>query len=303
MLEECDVSLGEINPTLKAIDSFSTIADLQAYEASLSPITMQDYANAALSSSNLETVQFCVVVPSYNNQKYTIPCLNSVFKQDYHNWRMIFIDDASNDGTSALVEQIQRESQLPEQKFKIFKHETRMRSALYSFYEAAHNFCDDNEVMIYLDGDDMLSKSTVMTQLDVVYKKGKIWLTYGKFIFSDAKLPGWSHAVSSNDWPRMRSIPWSTSHLRTSYTWLFKLIKLEDLQYEGEFFHVTWDLALMYPMLEMAGKARTTFINDIIYIYRLHPANDQVQEQQPLEKYIRSLAPYKQLTSSILIGN
>ena len=298
MLEDCDVALVEINPILKEINRSSTIADLQAYEASLKHITLQDYANAALSSSNLETVQFCVVVPSYNNQEYTIPCLNSVFKQDYHNWKMIFIDDASNDGMSELVEQIQLESQLPEHKFKILKHETRIRSALYSFYEAAHNFCEDDEVMVHLDGDDMLASLKALTKLSEIYKKGKTWLTYGQFIYSDGKYPVWNRVISLKDWGKIRVLPWSTSHLRTSYTWLFKSIKLADLQYEGEFYHAACDVAMMYPMLEMAGKNRTAFIREISYIYRIHVNNvhnkSQIEQQQ-MVSYIRNLSKYELL--------
>lgn len=296
MLEEYDIAFTEI-------DRFSTVLDIQAYEAGLSHINPQYYENTRISASNEESTKFCIVVPSYNNVEYTLPCLNSVFIQDYHNWKMIFIDDASNDGTSELVGRIKLDSQLSDKKFKIIKHETRMRSALYSFYEAANNFCDDNEVMVYLDGDDMLASSKVLTRLNNIYKDGKNWLTYGQFIYNNGKIGNdFNREISEDDWSKIRSLSWSTSHLRTSYTWLFKSIELADLQYQGEFFHVTWDMALMYPMLEMAGKARTTFIKDVMYIYRLSSTNDHVKygfEQQQMDKYIRSLPKYELIEKKI----
>jgi len=33
----------------------------------------------------------------------------------------------------------------------------------------------------------------------------------------------------------------------------WKKIAKEDLMYEGKFFEMAWDLAFMFPMLEMAG--------------------------------------------------
>ena len=37
----------------------------------------------------------------------------------------------------------------------------------------------------------------------------------------------------------------------------------------GQYFSVAWDLAIMFPMLEMAGK-RQEFMEDLLYVY-----NDQ----------------------------
>ena len=75
---------------------------------------------------------------------------------------------------------------------------------------------------------------------------------------------------------------------------------MEDLRYKGQFFPMTWDMAMMYPMIEMCGE-RHAFISDVIYCYNIaNQINDNKvnpQLQNDLDKYIRSLPPYKKLES------
>ena len=46
-----------------------------------------------------------VVIPSYNNAQWYKLTLDSIFSQKYENFRVVYIDDASPDGTGDLVEQ------------------------------------------------------------------------------------------------------------------------------------------------------------------------------------------------------
>ena len=45
-----------------------------------------------------------IVIASYNNERWVEENLKSVFMQDYSNYRVIYIDDASTDGTADLAE-------------------------------------------------------------------------------------------------------------------------------------------------------------------------------------------------------
>ena len=91
------------------------------------------------------------------------------------------------------------------------------------------------------------------------------------------------------------------SHLKTFYAWLFKKIDVEDLKIGGEFFPMTWDQAMMFPMLEMAGD-RHAFIKETLYVYNMtNPINDNrvnAKLQRDLEKRIRSKPSYDKLRSS-----
>ena len=56
------------------------------------------------------------------------------------------------------------------------------------------------------------------------------------------------------------------SHLRTFYAKLFKKIDKEDLCEDNNFYEYTYDLAMMFPMLEMAGE-RFQYISKYLYVY------------------------------------
>ena len=45
---------------------------------------------------------FCIVIPSFNNNANNriINNINSILQQQYSNYHIVFIDDASDDGTA-----------------------------------------------------------------------------------------------------------------------------------------------------------------------------------------------------------
>jgi len=53
----------------------------------------------------MKTHRFCVVVPAFNSVEgeLYLRTLDSVFMQDYANYHMVYIDDASTDNTSKYI--------------------------------------------------------------------------------------------------------------------------------------------------------------------------------------------------------
>ena len=47
-----------------------------------------------------------VIVPTYNREKYIVRAINSVLNQSYANFELIVVDDASNDNTQTVVNEI-----------------------------------------------------------------------------------------------------------------------------------------------------------------------------------------------------
>lgn len=58
-----------------------------------------------ISRYNQNQLRFCIVVPSYNNYKSRLYLrnLDSIFMQDYENYHVVYIDDASPDKTGEYV--------------------------------------------------------------------------------------------------------------------------------------------------------------------------------------------------------
>ena len=249
--------------------------------------------------------RFVVVIPSYNNVKWCEKNIQSTIDQNYENYRVIYTDDCSSDGTFEKVSEVVNASNKKD-KFTLIKNSTRI-GALANLYNMIHS-CDDDEIILTLDGDDWLSNEHVIGRLNEIYSSDEVWMTYGQFQNYPDGGKGFAQQIPNNVIRdnSFRQYTWCSTHLRTFYSWLFKNIKKNDLYYNGSFMSMTWDMAMIFPMLEMAGN-RSRFINDILYIYNLdNPINDHkvnIKLQQDLDRYVRRMPRYSKLERPALINN
>jgi len=226
-----------------------------------------------------------IVIPSYNNERWCRENLESCI-QNYNNYRIIYINDCSTDNTYQLVHNYIAEHHLGNRVTLI--NNTQRRGALENLYNAIYQ-CQDWEIVATLDGDDFLSDPNVLSLLNKEYRNNNLWMTYGQFVEFPSGNIGFcedfpEEVVQHNNFRHHGGVP--VSHLRTFYAWLFKKIKKEDLMHEGSFYTMTWDKAMMIPMLEMCGKGRFKFIPDILYIYNFaNPLND-CRVNGPLQAYL-----------------
>lgn len=209
-----------------------------------------------------------VIIPSYNNKDWYEQNLKSVLSQNYSNFSVIYTDDCSSDGTGQLVKQYLIDNDL-EHKVRLVCNEDR-RGPLYNIYTMVHA-CDSEAIILALDGDDWFPDDNVLLRINNEYSSKDIWMTYGQFQYSSSGDRGWAEppkkvVIMNNSFRQSQIIP---THLRTFYAWLFKQIKLEDLLYMGKMYPMAGDCAMMFPIIEMAGKHHK-FISDIMYVY-----NDQ----------------------------
>lgn len=211
-----------------------------------------------------------VIVCSYNNAPWVDKNLDSIFMQQYSNYRVIYVDDASGDGTAKLVETYRKKHHL-EDKITLIANKDRCRKTK-NVYNTFHS-CNDDEIIVIVDGDDWLSHDQVFAQINMEYLNNDIWLTWGQFKMSETLTDGWGQPVpdeliATNDF---REFTWVFGAPRTFYAWLFKQIKLEDFigltvnGFEGRFYPSSDDFAMMYPMVEMA-RDHLKFIPECAYI-------------------------------------
>jgi glycosyltransferase involved in cell wall biosynthesis len=239
-----------------------------------------------------------VIIPSYNNRQWYERNLSSVVAQDYHDFRVIYIDDCSSDETAAMVEQFIADRNSGD-LIRLIRNPVRI-GALQNLYNTIH-MCDDDEIVILLDGDDWLAYSGVLRKISEVYANPDCWMTYGQYRSWPESMNGYSTEIPSDviENNNFREHEWCASHLRSFYAWLFKLIKMEDLISPcGAFYQMAWDQAIMFPMLEMSGH-RAKFISEVLYIYNAaNPINDckvDRQLQRRLETAIRTQKRYDRL--------
>jgi glycosyltransferase involved in cell wall biosynthesis len=242
----------------------------------------------------LEQKPLVIVIPSYNNKDWYQYNLESVLKQEYENFRVIYLDDASTDETGRLVREYLADKDV-KNRVTLIENEERV-GALANIYRAVWR-CSPAEIVVTVDGDDWLSHEFVLQRINEAYADPDVWMTYGQFNtfpeglgFGAQPLPEWVIQEGS-----FRSYDWVTTHLRTFYAGLFQKINKEDLLYKDRFFPVTWDLGFMFPMLEMSGT-HSRFIPHVLYIYNVAtPLSDnklQRELQQTLETFIRKQKRY-----------
>ncbi|MDX8430976.1 MAG: glycosyltransferase [Candidatus Algichlamydia australiensis] len=233
--------------------------------------------------SRLPEKPFVIITPSYNNEKYCVANIRASLRQEYKNYRIIFINDCSSDRTLQLVQKEIEKSGKKEIVTIVDNHTRNL--ALANYYNAIHEFVDDDEIVLTVDGDDKLASNYVLYYLNRTYSnpEKEIWLTYGQLGFwSNPKCKSWvsdmpKKVVEKNAFRKHTHLP---SHLRTFYAWLFKMIKEEDLKSNGAFYPMTWDVAIMMPMIEMA-RDHFKFIPKVLYIYNdLNPLNDHKASQE-----------------------
>jgi glycosyltransferase involved in cell wall biosynthesis len=246
--------------------------------------------------------KIAVITPSYNNRQWYERNLSSVVDQDYHNFRVIYVDDCSSDGTGELVEQFIADHNSGS-LIHLIRNPVRV-GALQNLFNTIHS-CDDDEIVILLDGDDWLAHNEVLKKIDEVYTNPDVWMTYGQYRSWPDDTNGYSREIPSDviESNNFRENEWCASHLRSFYAWLFKLIKKEDLISPcGTFYHMAWDQAIMFPMLEMAGH-RAKFISEVLYIYNAaNPINDHKVDrdlQRRLETAIRMQKRYDRLNKPV----
>lgn len=239
--------------------------------------------------------KFVIVIPSYNNSKWYERNLSSVLSQNYPNYSIVYTDDCSPDGTGKLVKEYLEKHSLTD-KVKLTLNETR-KGAMHNLYDMIHA-CDDDEIVVTVDGDDTLAHPEVINRLNVEYENNNVKMTYGSYVDWPGKTRGCSKPVPRNiiDTNSYRRHPWCFSHLRTFEAWLFKQLPASDFQINGKWMMSAWDLPIMFGLAELSG-GRFKYIPDVLYLYNNeNPISDykvRLKEQQTFERIVRSRKPYK----------
>jgi len=241
-------------------------------------------------------MHFKIVIPAYNVDKWIATNIMSIRGQQYSDYEVILIDDISTDKTlQSAYASVEEDSRF------IIKENKEKCYALKNIVEGIKDLVpNDDDIIVLLDGDDWLKDRNVLSKIKEVYDNTNCLVTYGSYITYPEGIRAWN--VSKYPQPVIenssyREDPqWRASHLRTFKYGLWKKIKDEDFRDStGEYYRMTWDMAIMFPLLEMSGQ-RHEYIQDALYIYnRSNPLNDDKVDHQlqiSTERQIRAKKRY-----------
>jgi len=245
-------------------------------------------------------MKFHVVIAMYNAAQWIQENIRMLQQQTHVDFQCILIDDVSTDNTLNVVRKcIDRD-----QRFRLVVNKEKKYKTRNVVEGIEYAGPDNEDVIVLVDGDDMLADRDVLSKLYKVYEDNDCWMTYGSYSNSagvrDAICYPYDKKVINKN--TYRSSRWLASHLKTFKYKLWKqldmnifhiadheikkalrraLLKgqlrkwqhwrkiksLDLLDASGKYIRRVDDKAFTYPMLEMAGE-KAVFIEDILYIYR-----------------------------------
>lgn len=223
-----------------------------------------------------------IISCSYNVEQWVEKRLDSILRQKYTNYRVVCVDDASTDGTAQKIAQyIEKHNLSSTWELVVSKKRTRK---LAHWYREIHR-CKDDKIVLLLDGDDWLLGDNVFQTINEIYSTTDTWFTYGQYKNEPVdeaqrwgfKERGYARPITPKveKLRNYRNYMFIFMHLRTFYAALFKKIKLKDLitktvdGFIDDFFPAANDLAIVFPMVEMA-YGHVTFVPDILYVRNLY---------------------------------
>ena len=216
-------------------------------------------------------MRFVFIVPFRNCAPFLLRCAESLIRQDHRDWVAYFRDDASTDeGLSVL----------PSDPRIVPQRREGRGGGLLNIHEGImSNGLSSDDIVCLLDGDDYLVGAGALGVVADLYDRTGCLVSYGQYEL-DSGAVGHCRAYTPEEFESLRSQGFVASHLRTFRHSVYLEAMRQDPSCEryvyrdGEFFDMAWDIALMTPLLEVAGFDRVAFNPEVVYHYTQHPGNE-----------------------------
>lgn len=246
----------------------------------------QDFFQSQLLENNNKSFTFIVLTK--NNIDVIDENFESILSQNYSQYQIIYIDQASTDGTpERLQELIQKKRGI----HSISLIEAKQDYEAFQAYFDQIYALDNDEVVIHLSGSDFLAHEEVLDCLDQVYMNPDVWLTYGQYFDYYSYQKGIYEAKPQKTLfkKRVQRAPWLLASFKTFYAGHFKKIK-RDESIEEYFLSIESEASLLLPLAEL-GKAHVQFIPDVLYIHstRTKMKKRKMKLSSMTKKYTNSL--------------
>ena len=233
-----------------------------------------------------------VVTPVFNAGTYIERCIKSVITQDYSNWQLIIIDDCSTDRTAEIA------SKYVCDNVKLIQR-TENKGAVFNQVTTIKQFCNPNDIVMLLDGDDALVPNNQIFQKYNNWYDGSTEFTYGSCWSEADSIPlvaqHYPKAVLESRSYRKHKFNWNMpyTHLRTFRAELLQIVddgKFKDEK--GNWYKAGGDGSVFYEAIENVDPSKVKAIPDIMVLYNdKNPLNDyKINSQEQTNTANRILA-------------
>ncbi len=217
-----------------------------------------------------------VVTTCYNAQEWIGRCIDSICTQDYNNYMLYVVNDASTDNTQKEIERAK--CKYPDHIYTI--ENTDNVGAIKNQVDLINTYTNPDDIVVIIDGDDFLvNDPNIFNKINSWHNEGYDF-TYGSCwsmvdgipLISQPYPPEVIENKSFRDYKFSWGMPYT--HLRTFRASLAHDIPVEDFMDEnGNWYRAGGDNALFYGTIERANKIKC--VSDILYLYNdVNPLND-----------------------------
>jgi glycosyltransferase involved in cell wall biosynthesis len=257
----------------------------------IDPHQLFDTVDSSIKKIERETLtnSAIIFIPQRNASQFVEKCLDSVLIQDYKDLGIIFIDDSSEDNTVDLaLKKINGRADV------VFKVNSSRQPKIVSLKQAISEICiNPNSAMFWLDGDDWLMEKTAISEMMSCHEDYDI--VWSQFYHKDLKRTGCCGPLQEGD---HRKNLWRSSAMRSFKKYLFDQIEDHSLRNNNEYLESAIDMAIMFPMLEMAGREKCHYLDRVFYFYNttpncMHGTREGATTQKGNEMIVRGKNPYE----------
>lgn len=233
--------------------------------------------------------KFVIAIVGQNNGAFVDKTLKSVLNQKYINFRVIYIDDGSIDGSLMAAQNVVQELKM-ETKVAFYQNPTQS-GYLANLLQIAP-LCEDDEILVLLGQEDQLSHLWVLQRLNQYFANPDLWMVLSRHL----QYPSFKESCDFHpfDIKNIRQGPFATQNLKAFYATVLKKMDPTDLMYQSQFMPDQTEISYLIPLLEMT-EDHVHFIDEVLYLSKTKGQETSVGLQD-YENHILQRAPYAPLT-------
>lgn len=200
---------------------------------------------------------FSVLIANYNNGIYLMEAINSVYNQNYNNWEIIIVDDASTDNSQSIYAGLETEPRI-----KIYYNELNKGCG----YTKKRCIDESNgEVCAFLDPDDTLVNTALSEMVNAHINNPSSSIIYSRSYICDQFLNILSESSSEqqqNNDPHFFNFEGKISHFSSFKKEMY--LKTDGID---KYLKRAVDQDLYLKLYDVGNNY---FLDKVLYYYRLH---------------------------------
>lgn len=228
------------------------------------------------------STSFCFITSSYNQQQFINTNLDSILSQNYHSYRIIYINDASTDNSLEILNNFIHTH--PDIDIRLINNKKRLGPAYSRFRGCREAY--DNEICVFLDGDDRLYSENVLRILAEIYQNNNIHATFGSMNNWKWNFRQWKSYTRNS---KHKFYP----HLRTAKAYYCKKVPESYLKdSNGRWFMFCTDIALFTSIIELIDYNYVFIKNPLLIYNNYNSLNNPVEgfnKQNIINRHKRNL--------------